>query len=184
MTSPDPLPILRLTPKHAEAYRALMLEAYARQPEAFTSTVAEREGLPLAWWTARVSAAPDATQMVLGAFRDDVLVGVAGLAFATRPKLVHKATLFGMYVRDAYRKRGLGRRLVAAVLAHARQRPETQVVQLTVTETNSAAQRLYTACGFETFGVEPYAMRVGDRLVAKVHMWRRVRPLTVAPTAA
>ncbi|MBS0426345.1 MAG: GNAT family N-acetyltransferase, partial [Proteobacteria bacterium] len=47
------MPVRRLAPADAPAYRALMLDAYARHPEAFTSTVAEREPLPLAWWEAR-----------------------------------------------------------------------------------------------------------------------------------
>ena len=39
--------IERLTPSHAVEYRTLMLEAYAGHPDAFTSTVTEREKLPL-----------------------------------------------------------------------------------------------------------------------------------------
>jgi len=37
----------------AEAYRAMMLEAYAAHPRAFTSTVAERAALPMSWWQER-----------------------------------------------------------------------------------------------------------------------------------
>ena len=40
--------IERLSPSHAGNYRALMLEAYAAHPDAFTSSVAERERLPMA----------------------------------------------------------------------------------------------------------------------------------------
>ena len=40
------MPIARLTPNHADAYRAHMLEAYAVHPDAFTSTVAECSDLP------------------------------------------------------------------------------------------------------------------------------------------
>jgi hypothetical protein len=39
--------IARLTPSHAGPYRALMLEAYASNPDTFISTVAERWDLPL-----------------------------------------------------------------------------------------------------------------------------------------
>ena len=93
------MPIARLTPSHADAYRALMLEAYALHPDAFTSTVAERCDLPLSWWAERVSEAATAKEVVFGAFVDGELAGVAGLSFEMREKARHKATLFGMVVQ-------------------------------------------------------------------------------------
>lgn len=163
--------ITRLRPRHAAAYRTLMLEGYAREPEAFTATVAERAPLPRTWWEARLAAAPDAPSRVYGAFVGETLVGVAGLSLAQRPKERHKAGLFGLYVDAAHRGGGIARALVQAVLEGARARPETRVVQLTVTEGNHAARTLYERCGFEVFGVEPMALRVGDDFASKVHMW-------------
>ena len=172
--------ITRLAPREAVDYRALMLEAYATHPEAFTSSVAERAQLPLGWWAARMSTVPDADEAVFGAYVDDTLAGVAGVSFETREKTAHKATLFGMYVPAPYRGLGLGRRLIGAILDHARSHPATEIVQLTVSAGNAAAERLYAACGFEPFGTEPFAVRVLDDYVTKVHMWCRVRP-PVAP---
>ena len=169
-----PIRIRRLAPVDAAAYRALMLAAYASEPEAFTSTVREREPLPLKWWLPRVSDEADASQLVLGAFDGERLVGVAGLAFEGRPRTAHKAKLFGMFVLDEHRGRGLGRRLVEAVLDAARSRPGTEIVQLTVTESNEGALRLYEACGFVAFGTEPFANKLGDRYVSLLHMWRAV----------
>ena len=168
--------IRRLTPGDAAAYRALMLEAYAAEPEAFTATVAERKGVPLEWWIARVSDDPEASDVVFGAFAGTQLVGVAGFQPEKRPRTCHKATLIGMYVQPSTRGRGVARALVEVVLAHARARPETRILQLTVTESNAPARTLYESCGFRAFGTEPYALHLGDRYVAKVHMWRPVGP--------
>jgi ribosomal protein S18 acetylase RimI-like enzyme len=162
--------IHRLEPGHAAAYRALMLDAYHRHPDAFTSSVAEREVLPLAWWQARLSIDPMASEVVLGAFSGSALTGAAGLSFETRDKARHKATLFGMYVPETQRRTGVGRQLVEAALAQARQRPGIRQVLLTVTQGNNAAQGLYERCGFVSFGVEPRAVAVGDGFVNKVHM--------------
>ena len=165
--------IRRLVPADTGPYRSLMLEAYDAHPDAFTSSVAER------WrsrchrgWVARLRDDACASEMVIGAFARDTLVGVAGLAFASREKAKHKATLFGMYVPAAHRNHGLGRRLVIEALAHAKDRPVTRLVQLTVTDGNASAEALYASCGFVRFGVEPFAVAVEDRFVAKVHMWR------------
>jgi len=165
--------IERLSPRHAGAYRTLMLEAYAAHPDAFTSTAAEGENRPLSWWKARLSTEPAAKRLVLGAFDGGELVGVVGLSFEHREKVRHKATLFGMYVRPQWRGRGLGRQLIQSVLAHARERAEIKVIQLTVTEGNAPAITLYESCGFVPFGVEPLAIAVGSEYMAKVHMWRR-----------
>jgi len=163
--------ITRLTPEHAEAYRTLMLEGYDRHPEAFTASVAERGSLPISWWQQRLQEDEPPREMVLAAWAGGALAGVAGLSFETRERSHHKATLFGMYVPERFRHAGLGRQLVQAVLAQARQRPETLLVQLTVTEGNAAAQALYASCGFIPFGTEPLAVRLGGGYVAKVHMW-------------
>ena len=168
--------VRRLTPADAADYRALMLRAYADDPTAFTATVAEREHLPLAWWISRVSESPDPAEIVFGAFADARLVGVAGLRFERRERTKHKATLFGMAVAPPFHGQGLGRTLVEAVLKSARSTPGMEVVQLTVSESNASARRLYTSCGFRAFGTEPFAIRVGDHFVSKVHMWRSVDP--------
>ena len=164
----------RLTPPDALTYRALMLDAYGRHPDAFTSSVDERAALPIAWWEKRLGAEDANSSIVFAAFDDGRMIGVAGLSFEPRLKARHKASLFGMYVPAAFRGCGVGRALVATVLDHARARPALMVVQLTVTDGNAAACALYERCGFVTFGVEPFAVAVDNGYVSKVHMWRNL----------
>jgi len=163
--------IQRLNQRHAAQYRALMLEAYGLHPEAFTSSVAERATMPLAWWESRLTSDLD---LVLGAFEGDNLVGIVGLAFEPQEKARHKATLFGMYVSAASRHIGLGYQLVQAALAEARAREGLKLIQLTVTAGNDAALTLYQRCGFVQFGLEPLAVRVGVEYFDKIHMWREL----------
>jgi len=169
--------IRRLVPADAPAYRALMLDAYGRHPTAFTSTVADREALPLSWWAARLSDAGGATDAVFGASSGAscaTLAGVVGIEFGSREKTRHKAELFGMVVADHRQGRGIGHALADAAMDHAR-RCGAALVQLTVTQGNVAAVRLYERCGFTVFGVEPLAIRVGDDYLSKVHMWCDLR---------
>jgi ADP-ribose pyrophosphatase YjhB (NUDIX family)/ribosomal protein S18 acetylase RimI-like enzyme len=163
--------VRRLVPDDAPLYRALMLEAYERHTEAFSSSAAERAALPMAWWQARLAGGDDVPQRVIGAWRGDRLAGVAGLSFETGEKLRHKATLFGMAVAEDFRRQGIGEALVQAVLAEAQAHPGTRLVQLTVSDGNRAARALYERCGFAVFGIEPRAVAVGDGYVAKCHMW-------------
>jgi RimJ/RimL family protein N-acetyltransferase len=167
--------IRRLIPEDVPEYRQLMLEAYERHPDAFTSTVSERAALPMSWWESRLGEAPFASDVVFGAFDDHRLIGAAGVSFETREKAKHKATLFGMYVPPEFRHRGVGRSLVIAALEHVRARPGLMLVQLTVTQGNAGACALYEHCGFVPFGVEPLAVAVGPAFVSKVHMWCDLR---------
>ncbi|NVZ68878.1 GNAT family N-acetyltransferase [Pseudomonas costantinii] len=155
----------------AEAYRALMLEAYGAYPQAFTSSVAERALMPLSWWEKRLDNPLD---RVLGGFEGDELAGIVGLAFEPREKARHKVTLFGMYVTEVYQHKGLGRQLVEAALDEARKQPRLKLIQLTVTAGNDAAFALYQRCGFIQFGLEPLAVRVGVDYFDKIHMWREL----------
>ena len=168
------LPCMRLTPQYAPMYRALMLEAYAQYPQAFTTSAAEREALPMTWWEQRLTTAPEAHEAVFGAFQQGVLVGAVGLTQETREKARHKATLFGMVVQAPYQHLGLGQLLVQTALDHARASPSVRQVLLTVTQGNDRAQALYARNGFVPFGVEPDAVAVGGCYVSKVHMLHRL----------
>ena len=41
-----------------------MLQAYADYPDAFTSSVAEREALPMQWWAERLAVGTQAREWV------------------------------------------------------------------------------------------------------------------------
>ncbi|MGX1176635.1 N-acetyltransferase family protein [Pseudomonas sp. R151218B TE3479] len=160
--------IRRLRAGDALVYRELMLQAYALHPQAFTSSVGERAKLPINWWESRLGSRLD---VLLGAFVEQELVGIVGLALEPREKARHKALLFGMYVADAHRHRGLGYQLVQAALDEARRHTFLRLVQLTVTAGNDPALKLYQRCGFVLYGLEPMAIRVGDEYLDKIHMW-------------
>jgi hypothetical protein len=63
----------------AHLSRPLMLAGYEEHPEAITGTVAERGGLPLSWWEARLPESPGSTEMVLGAVHEGEPAGGVGL---------------------------------------------------------------------------------------------------------
>ncbi|MFP3517622.1 GNAT family N-acetyltransferase [Pseudomonas sp. SIMBA_077] len=160
-----------LEPCHAKDYRQLMLEAYSLHPEAFVSSIVNREKLPLSWWEGQLD---DELSTVFGAFVDSQLAGLVGLAFEPWEDAQHKATLFGLYVSQAFRGQGLGEQLVQAVVSLAEQEPVIKVIELTVSANSNAALALYQRCGFEQSGLEDSAIRVGEAYFDRVHMRRLV----------
>jgi ribosomal protein S18 acetylase RimI-like enzyme len=147
----------------AALYRDIRLEGLRLHPESFGAAFEQESLEPLEFFAARLAGGG-----VFGGFRDGALLGVAGFMRETGLKRAHKAHLWGMYVRSAARGTGLARMIVEAVLDHARGRVE--LVQLSVTDNNAVARRLYESLGFVAYGIEPRALKVDGRNFDEFHM--------------
>jgi ribosomal protein S18 acetylase RimI-like enzyme len=143
--------IRRLTEDDAPLYREIRLDSLQKDPTAFGSTFEREITMPMEFFRERVAAST-----VLGAFQGDTIIGVIGFMVQTG-KLGHKGMLWAMYVRPEHRNKGIGRRLVQALIDVADQRVE--VIQLAVETENSAARNLYAAMGFVEYGLELKAMK-------------------------
>ncbi len=165
---PSGLQVRRLVVSDAPAYRAMRLRAFHDHPEAFTSSYEEELPKPLADAERRLGE--DSSGRFWGAFVDGVLAGMVGLDREQRLKNRHKAVVIGMYVAPEFARHGLARHLLAALLADARA-SDLELLVLTVTRGNQGAERLYLDAGFASFGVEPGAIKVQNRLYDKTHMY-------------
>jgi RimJ/RimL family protein N-acetyltransferase len=154
----------------AAAFQELRLLALRECPTAFSSSYEEECDIPLTRVAERVAAAPD--RAVFGAFDDGRLVGALGLLRERHRKLSHKALVWGVYVAPAFRKRGVGRRLLRAALDHAAAMSGLRQVSLGVNANNSASIALYKSLGFEPYGVEKGFMMVDGILHDEIHMSR------------
>jgi ribosomal protein S18 acetylase RimI-like enzyme len=148
--------VRRLGPEDAAVFQALRLEGLAHHPCAFAASHDEDAGQSLTDVASRLERQP-----VFGGFEHGALVGVAGFAVPAPAKKRHKGLLWGVYVREAARGRGLGRALVIQVIEHAR----AHVVQLhvAVVTTNDAARRLYRTLGFTPYGLKPRGLACTGR---------------------
>ena len=146
------LTILRLRAADVALYRAIRLEGLEKEAEAFGSTFEHEADQPEAWFAERLEK-----RIVLGAFADGQLLGVAGFYPMDGPKDRHKGLLFGMYVRPAGRGRGVGAALTQAILDRAA--GQVEQVQVSVVAANAPARRLYERLGFVEWGVERQALK-------------------------
>jgi RimJ/RimL family protein N-acetyltransferase len=152
-----------LVPAEAALFREIRLEALATSPEAFGSTFEREAAQDLDFFVERLTGST-----AYGGFGDGRLLGIAGFRQNEGSKERHKAMLWGVYVRPAARGTGLARRLVDAVLDHARGRVE--IVQLTVTVGNEAARRLYARAGFVEYGLERRSLKQYGRYYDEILM--------------
>ena len=161
--------IRQLTPGDAALYRSVRLAGLKESPEAFGSTFQAEFTKPLAWFFDRVSNCE-----VFGAFLDAEILGIAGFAVRNEEKEAHKGLLWGMYVRPSARGAGVARRLVEAVIAHAR--PRVELIQLSVVVGNEQARRLYARLGFVEYGIEKKSLKHHGRYYDEILMAKELGP--------
>jgi ribosomal protein S18 acetylase RimI-like enzyme len=105
-----------------------------------------------------------------GAGADAPLVGAICLRTQEGRRLRHSASLNSLMVDQRYHRAGIGRMLVAHLLAHARSLGTIRQLTLEVNESNLPARRLYDSFGFLQFGLEPDAILHEGRYCAKQHL--------------
>jgi len=164
-----PIEIRRLTPADAEDCRTIRLKALRTAPEAFGSVLAVEEGRTLAEVAERLESSA-----VFGAYAGSRIVGMVGFKQETGPKDRHKGLVWGFYVEPEARGQGVGAALMEALVAHARGLVEQ--LTLAVVTDNAAAIALYRRLGFETYGVEPRALKGPDGYVDEALMVLFLRP--------
>jgi len=121
--------IRRLTPADAASFMEIRREALERELLAFGSSPGEDVAQSLEQVHGLLGQGEGA---VFGAF-DSALAGVVGVRRQTRQKERHKAEIWGMYLREEHRGRGLGRRLMEAAIAFAREQDGVRLLHLAVT---------------------------------------------------
>jgi len=147
--------VRQLGPADAAPYRSLRLASlrdfqYAHGPD-YHEALAQDEA-----WHAKRLARPDYTW--LGAFDGIALVGAICLRGKDGSRLRHTASLNSLMVAASHQRAGIGRLLVARLIAHARALGHLRRLTLSLIDGNLPALRLYEAAGFIQFGHEPDAI--------------------------
>lgn len=156
-----------LTAADAEAYRNLRLEGLQNNPEAFGSSFEEEKDYSIELFASRFESQGSYT---IGIFNHEELVGVATLVQESKLKLKHKASIFAVYVSPKKRGLGIGKRLMVDAINKAKELKEVEQLTLTVVSTNASAKKLYSSLGFELFGTEKRALKIGQEYFDEDYM--------------
>ena len=152
--------IRRVRPDEWREYRDIRLAALLDTPDAFGSTYEGSIVHPDEWWMERTRLSAESDQQAIVIAWDEKPVGLAGTFFDDPDWVV-----IAMWVDPAHRGKGLGWKLLDAVVGFQRAHGATESV-LGVVDGNSEARALYERYGFRDNGVAN-PLREGEPLIVR-----------------
>lgn len=156
-----------LTSNDVKEYRKLRLEALQRNPNVFANTYEEELKQSTELYENRFNAP---TSVTFGAFVDNKICGNVTLVQETLTKLKHRANIVAMYVDPEQRGSGIGKALLTRAVETAREMKEIEQLYLMVASENTAAIKLYSSLGFESYCTEKRSLKVGNTYIDEQHM--------------
>lgn len=144
----------------AKELQKIRLQALIKYPYAFGASYEEESKWDVSVYEDRIRSKG---MFYFGAFFDGMLVGMIALVVNVRPKIRHRAMVQAVYVDEMFQSRGIGGMLLVKAIEKACELKTIEQVELSVVTEQSAAFALYQKNGFEIYGKEYHAMKIGSR---------------------
>src|SRR5262249_46283888 len=164
------------TADDAEAWWHLRLEMLRNDPASFADSTEEHQSTTVETARQRFGAGDPESSFVVGSFENGRLTGTAGFFRRRYKKERHKGHVWGVYVTPDQRGRGVGKALMQEIIRRAREIEGIEQITL-VASAKLPAQKLYESVGFESYGIEPHSLKIGNEYVNDVLMvfWLQAR---------
>ena len=159
----------RLTIDEVEVYQKIRAEMLVDTPGSFARSPGDDRFRDAAFVEGVLS---HATNRIYGYFdAGGECQSVAGFVREEPLKRQHVGQIYGVYTRPGGRRQGASMKVIQGLIDYAQGLEGVEMLQLTVSSEAPAAQALYERLGFQVWGREPKALRLGSDRPDEVHMW-------------
>ena len=150
-----------------EAWNAVRTEALDVAPFSFGRS--NQDELPIRESFFRNNIDRD-DRFILGMFLHDRLIGISGFFRHEPIKAFHKGTVWSVFVKPEFQRKGLGRKLMEETLCLAWKMSGLECILIGVSSNNPPAINLYKNLGFIEYGIEPNCLKHKGEYVDEILM--------------
>ena len=141
---------------------SLRLEALQNSPTSFLFTYEEESSFGPSLFESLLNP-ENLNSAIFGSYINNELVGMVAVHKKNLSRIIHKSHIWGTYVKPAYRNRSIGKSLMQAAIAYAKNEMKCSMVCLSVITTNQSALKLYQSLGFKVWGKEESALIINGQ---------------------
>jgi ribosomal protein S18 acetylase RimI-like enzyme len=149
--------IIKLKESDWKKFKELRLEAIQNDGHAFGSSYQELIKLTEKEWKEKILK--PGSCIFIAKDKDD-FIGMAAAYQEEGEKCRHVAYIWGVYVKDIHRQKGIGRQLMEAILSALKSNREVVKANLNVTTTQIGAVKLYESLGFTITGTSHREIKI------------------------
>ncbi len=154
--------IIHLPISRWREYKELRLEALKKEPQAFGANYNETVSKPDDVWIERVKASEIGDKdLMYFAEVNGKLIGMIGAFFNTNEKNQVVSNIWGVYVNEQFRGKGIGKKLMEQLINRVESNNKSKIIKLKVTRNQKEALSLYQRFGFKIVGTIKYILGDG-----------------------
>lgn len=172
----DNIKIIKLPVGRWEEYKKIRLEALKNEPTAFAASYDEKSKKEDEYWQNQLKKFQVAEEDSMWfAEVSNELIGLSGWYRSNTEKLRHAASIYAVYIKPAFRGKGIAKKLIKKVMEELQTKPEIIRFDLNVNTKNANAVELYKKLGFEIVGTLHKEMYIDGEYYDEYEMEKMIR---------
>jgi len=145
-------------------FRALRQSHLDNEPQSVGTVAKDFKEAPKEKVIALLHKPIDSQNFIMGSFVGRELVGMLGFKRDTRKSsILHKATLWGYYVKEEHRNQGVGRSLALEVMNRGKTLDWCEMIRVMISSTDKSAIHIAKSLGFEHYGTERKSRKINGQ---------------------
>ena len=153
--------IRKLLPNESNSYRELRLQCLKNYPEYFTTNYQDEKTKEKLFFQPFIEQS-DTDNFVIGAFDNNLLIGISGFMRHQRNKVNHSGKIIQVYVNPQYQGKHIGFNITNHTLNEAFKVNGIEQIEIGVIVCNEKADKIYKKLGFEEFGLQKNFLKIDN----------------------